>query len=151
MKEFWNTIQLIFTAIGGWLGYFLGGCDGLLIALVAFVAIDYITGVMCAVADKKLSSEVGFKGICRKVLIFLLVGIANIVLTPAISLIDSEVERMNEAEFHAEKMYLLCLGTAKTMLKKGVISEEEFTKIDTMLLEKYKPTLSTLLSGKPLI
>ena len=78
MKEFWNTIQLIFTAIGGWLGYFLGGCDGLLIALVAFVAIDYITGVMCAIADKNLSSEVGFKGICRKVLIFLLVGIANI-------------------------------------------------------------------------
>ena len=78
MKEFWNTIQLIFTAIGGWLGYFLGGCDGLLIALVVFVAVDYITGVMCAVADRKLSSEVGFKGICRKVLIFLLVGIANI-------------------------------------------------------------------------
>jgi toxin secretion/phage lysis holin len=78
MKEFWNTIQLVFAAIGGWLGYFLGGCDGLLIALVVFVAVDYITGVMCAVADKKLSSEVGFKGICRKVLIFLLVGIANI-------------------------------------------------------------------------
>ena len=78
MKEFWNTIQLIFTAVGGWLGYFLGGCDGLLIALVVFVTVDYITGVMCAVADKKLSSEVGFKGICRKVLIFLLVGIANI-------------------------------------------------------------------------
>ena len=78
MKEFWNTIQLIFTAIGGWLGYFLGGCDGLLVALVVFVTVDYITGVMCAAADKKLSSEVGFKGICRKVLIFLLVGIANI-------------------------------------------------------------------------
>ncbi|NBI88082.1 holin [Lachnospiraceae bacterium] len=78
MKEFWNTIQLIFAAIGGWLGYFLGGCDGLLVALVVFAAVDYITGVMCAVADKKLSSEVGFKGICRKVLIFLLVGIANI-------------------------------------------------------------------------
>lgn len=78
MKEFWNTIQLIFTAIGGWLGYFLGGCDGLLYALVAFVVIDYITGVMCAINDKTLSSEVGFRGICRKVLIFLLVGIANI-------------------------------------------------------------------------
>lgn len=78
MKEFWNTIQLIFTAIGGWLGYFLGGCDGLLYALVAFVVIDYITGVMCAINDKALSSEVGFRGICRKVLIFLLVGIANI-------------------------------------------------------------------------
>lgn len=70
---------------------------------------------------------------------------------PVISLTDLEVARMSEAEFHAEKMYLLCLGTAKTMFKKGVISEEEFTKIDTMLLEKYKPTLSTLLSGKDLI
>lgn len=78
MKEFWNVIQLVFTGIGGWLGYFLGGCDGLVFALLLFVVIDYITGVMCAVADKKLSSAVGFKGICRKVLIFLLVGIANI-------------------------------------------------------------------------
>ena len=78
MKEFWNVIQFIISAIGGWLGWFLGGCDGLLYALIAFVAIDYITGVMCAINDKALSSEVGFKGICRKVLIFLLVGIANI-------------------------------------------------------------------------
>lgn len=78
MKEFWNTIQFIFAGIGGWLGYFLGGCDGLLYALLAFVVVDYITGVMCAIADKSLSSEVGFKGICRKVLIFILVGIANI-------------------------------------------------------------------------
>ena len=79
MKEFWNTIQLIFAAVGGWLGYFLGGCDGLLYALIAFVVIDYITGVMCAISDKTLSSEVGFRGICRKVLIFLLVGIGNII------------------------------------------------------------------------
>ena len=78
MKEFWNTIQLMFTAVGGWLGWFLGGCDGLLYALIAFVVIDYITGVMCAINDHTLSSEVGFRGICRKVLILLLVGIANI-------------------------------------------------------------------------
>ena len=78
MKEFWNSVQLVFTAIGGWLGWFLGGCDGLLYTLIAFVVIDYITGVMCAINDRKLSSEVGFRGICRKVLIFLLVGIANI-------------------------------------------------------------------------
>ena len=84
MKEFWNTIKVIIAAIGGWLGYFLGGCDGLLIALVAFVAIDYITGVMCAVADHTLSSEVGFKGIARKVLIFLLVGIGHILDTQVI-------------------------------------------------------------------
>lgn len=78
MKEFWNSVQMIFTAVGGWLGWFLGGCDGLLYALIAFVVIDYITGVMCAINDHALSSEVGFRGICRKVLIFLLVGIANI-------------------------------------------------------------------------
>ena len=79
MKEFWNLCQFLFTAAGGWLGYFLGGCDGLLLALVLFAVADYITGVMCAVADKKLSSEVGFKGICRKVIIFMLVSIAHII------------------------------------------------------------------------
>lgn len=78
MKEFWNAIQMVITAIGGWLGYFLGGCDGLVIALVVFAAADYLTGVMCAVSERKLSSEVGFRGICRKVLIFVMVGIANI-------------------------------------------------------------------------
>ena len=75
----WAKIQMAIAAIGGWLGYFLGGMDGLMIALIIFMALDYITGLMCAVIDKKLSSAVGFKGICRKVLIFTLVGIANIV------------------------------------------------------------------------
>lgn len=84
MKEFWTTIQLVFAAVGGWLGWFLGGCDGLLYALIAFVTIDYITGVMCAIVDHSLSSEVGFKGIARKVLIFLLVGIGHILDTQVI-------------------------------------------------------------------
>ena len=74
MKEFWNFIQMVFMAVGGWLGWFMGGCDGLLYALIAFVVIDYL----CAFVDHTLSSEVGFRGICRKVLIFLLVGMANI-------------------------------------------------------------------------
>ena len=79
MKEIWTWIQLLLAAIGGWLGWFLGGADGFLYALIAFVVIDYITGVMCAIVDKKLSSEVGFKGICKKVLIFMMVGIGNII------------------------------------------------------------------------
>ncbi len=78
MKELWNTTQIILAAVGGWLGYFLGGCDGLVYALILFVAADYVTGVMCAAVDKRLSSEIGFKGICKKVLIFVLVGLANI-------------------------------------------------------------------------
>ena len=75
MKEFWITVQVAFSAVGGWLGWFLGGCDGLLYALIACVLIDYVTGIMCAVVDKKLSSRVGFKGIFKKVLIFALDGI----------------------------------------------------------------------------
>ena len=74
-----GTLQMAFAVIGGWLGFFLGGLDGMLIALIIFVVLDYVTGVMCAISDKKLSSEVGFRGIFRKVLIFMLVGVANII------------------------------------------------------------------------
>ena len=79
MKQIWSGIQMAFTAFGGFLGWFLGGFDGFLYALIACAVIDYITGVMCAITDKTLSSAVGFKGIFRKVLIFTLVGIGNIV------------------------------------------------------------------------
>ena len=74
-----NIFQTILTAIGGFLGWFFGGFDGFLYALLAFVCIDYITGVMVAIVNKTVSSEVGFKGIFRKVLIFTLVGVANII------------------------------------------------------------------------
>ena len=74
----WTKIQIAITALGGWLGYFLGGLDGLLIALIVFVVLDYITGVMCAIEDKSLSSAVGFRGIARKVIIFMLVGVGHI-------------------------------------------------------------------------
>ena len=63
-----DKIQLIFTAIGGYLGYILGGLDGFLYALIAFVVIDYITGLMAAIVERKLSSEIGFRGICKRCL-----------------------------------------------------------------------------------
>ena len=78
MREFWYLIQFIITVIGGWLGYFLGGWDGALYALITFITIDYVTGVMCAISDRRLSSEVGFRGICRKVIILALVGVGSI-------------------------------------------------------------------------
>lgn len=79
MKEIWSWIQTAFTVLGGLLGWFLGGFDGFLYALVALMVADYITGVMCAIVDKKLSSEIGFRGIFKKVLIFVLVGIGHMI------------------------------------------------------------------------
>lgn len=81
MKHIWNTVQAAFAAVGGAVGWFIGGLDGFLFALIAFVITDYITGVLCAIEDKQLSSKVGFKGIARKVLILTLVGIGNILDT----------------------------------------------------------------------
>ena len=74
----WTKIQIAAAGVGGWLGYFLGGRDGMLIALIVFMVIDYITGLMCAIVDKKLNSTEGFRWICRKLVIYFLVGIANI-------------------------------------------------------------------------
>ena len=75
----WTKVQIAITALGGWLGYFLGGMDGLMIALIVLMTLDYVSGVMCAIVDKKLSSAVGFKGICKKVFILMLVGVAHII------------------------------------------------------------------------
>jgi toxin secretion/phage lysis holin len=77
MKETWNWIQIALSAVGGFTGWFLGGFDGLLYTLVAFVIVDYITGILRAVADKKLSSKIGAHGITKKIMIFLLVGVAH--------------------------------------------------------------------------
>ena len=77
MTTIWNWLRAAIATIGAGLGYFLGACDGFLYALIAFVVMDYITGIMCAIVDKKLSSAIGFKGIFRKVLIFVMVGIGH--------------------------------------------------------------------------
>jgi toxin secretion/phage lysis holin len=79
MKNLINNMQIIFAAIGGYLGYFLGGLDGFIYALITFVVIDYLTGLMTAIVERKLSSEIGFRGIFKKVLIFLLAAVGNII------------------------------------------------------------------------
>ena len=78
MSKLWNVLSGVFAAIGLWLGLFIGPVNGLLIALIVFVLTDYVTGFASAVVRKELSSSVGFKGLARKVLIFLIVGIANV-------------------------------------------------------------------------
>lgn len=84
MRQAVTTVQYVFAGIGGFMGWFLGGLDGFLYALLMFVVIDYVTGLMAAFVQKKVSSEVGFKGICKKVAIFCLVGIGHVLDTQVI-------------------------------------------------------------------
>jgi len=81
MKEIWAWVQVGFAALGGWLGWVLGGLDGFVYALVGFAVLDYVTGVMCAIVEKKLSSEVGFRGIFKKITIFAIVAVGHMVDT----------------------------------------------------------------------
>ncbi|QHQ62649.1 holin [Anaerocolumna sedimenticola] len=89
MKEIWNKIQAALTIAGGFVGWFLGGFDGFLYALITFVVIDYITGVLCAIIDKNLCSKIGAKGIFKKVLIFVLVGVAHVIDTNVLGVVGN--------------------------------------------------------------
>ena len=77
VQTVWDAIRMVFALIGGWLGLFLGNADRLLILLIVFVILDYLSGVLRAISEKKLSSAVGFRGISRKVLTFVMVGLAH--------------------------------------------------------------------------
>jgi toxin secretion/phage lysis holin len=78
MKTIWAWTQTAFAGIGGVIGWYLGGLDGFLYALIAFVVVDYITGVLRAIVEKQLSSRIGAKGIAKKVAIFLVVGVGHL-------------------------------------------------------------------------
>lgn len=92
MREIWIKIQAALTVAGGFVGWFLGGFDGFLYALITFVVIDYITGVLCAIIDKNLCSNIGAKGIFKKVLIFVLVGVGHILDSNVIGAVTSNTE-----------------------------------------------------------
>jgi toxin secretion/phage lysis holin len=90
MKDIWNRIQIALTATGAFIGWFLGGMDGFLYVLIAFVVIDYLTGVLCAIIDKNLCSKIGAKGIFKKVLIFVLVGMGHLLDTYILGFSDNQ-------------------------------------------------------------
>lgn len=79
MDNLSSNFKITSACIGGLLGWLLGGLDSLIYALIAFVAVDYATGVLLAIYEKKVSSQIGFEGISRKVLIFVLVALGNTV------------------------------------------------------------------------
>lgn len=81
MRNNFEAFKVMMTAVGGYLGWFLGGWDGFLYALVVFICLDYVTGVMVAILEKRLSSEVGFRGTFKKMMIFILVAVGHIIDT----------------------------------------------------------------------
>lgn len=131
MKQAWNTLQVILAGVGGYVGYFLGGYDGFLYALIAFVVIDYITGIMCAVLEKRLSSEVGARGIFKKVLIFFMVGIGNI--------IDVELIKSGNAIRTAVIFFYLS--------NEGISLLENSARVGLPVPEKLKEILAQLHNG----
>ncbi len=132
MKEIWTYIQMAFAAIGGWLGWFLGGFDGFLYALVTFVVIDYVTGLMCAILEKKLSSVIGARGIFKKVVIFTLAGVAHI--------IDSRIIGDGSAIRTAVIFFYLS--------NEGISIIENASKIGLPIPQKLKDILAQLNSKK---
>lgn len=124
----WTKIQVAVTALGGWIGYAVGGVDGLMTALIVLMALDYITGIMCAIVDKQLSSSIGFKGIFKKMLIIMLVGVAHIV--------DLHVVGSHEALRSA----VICFYLSN----EGVSVLENASRLGLPIPEKLKAVLSQL-------
>ena len=74
-----DFLKRIFAAICTLVGFLFGSADGLIVALIVLIVMDYISGVVAAIVEKKLSSEIGAKGIAKKVFMLLIVAVANIV------------------------------------------------------------------------
>ena len=84
MKELLATNKVLFSAIGGLIGSIFGEVDGFFFALMIFIAIDYITGLMAAAVEKRLASNIGFKGIFKKIAILFLVSVGHLIDTEII-------------------------------------------------------------------
>ena len=131
MRDIWTFLQMAFAAIGGWLGWFLGGYDGFLYALIAFISVDYILGVFCAILEKHLSSDVGARGIFKKVVIFSLVGVAHV--------IDQNIIGDGSAIRTAVIFFYLS--------NEGISIIENATRLGLPIPEKFKDILEQLKDG----
>lgn len=76
MDKLFNWISIVGGVIGGFLAYWLGGWDALLKTIVCLVVLDYITGCIKAIYNKQLSSEIGFKGLLKKIVMFIVIAVA---------------------------------------------------------------------------
>ncbi len=74
MDKLFNTISMVLGVIGGFICNWLGGADLLLKTIIILAVMDYVTGIIKGIYEKKLSSEIGFKGILKKIMIFIVIA-----------------------------------------------------------------------------
>jgi len=132
LENFKTHLKAYMTIIGSYLGYFVGGMDGLFTALVIFVAVDYFSGIAAAVYEGKLNSRVCFHGIAKKIFIFVLVGISHTLDAHIIG--DGSITRTATIFF-----YLTC---------EGISILENASKIGLPMPGKLQETLTNVLGGK---
>ena len=133
MENILKVIKLTLSAIGGLVGYFIGDLDGFLTALIFLMVIDYITGIMVAVIERKLSSRIGAKGIFKKLLMFMMVAIAHVV--------DKDILHTNEALRTATIFFYLAnegLSIFENSLKLGLPVPDKLKDIFLQLQEREK-------------
>ena len=113
MRQLWYAVQVAIATMGSFTAWFMGGIDGYIHVLVAFMSVDYVTGVLTSVIKHKLSSQIGSKGILQKVMIFMIIGLSNLV--DKYLLLDSGMLRMVVIFFYISNEGVSILENADAM------------------------------------
>ena len=129
MDKFKDLVKIFFTIFGSWLGFFLGDLDIFIYSLVVFVICDYISGIIRAGFERKLSSKIGFKGILKKIMIFIIVGIANIC--------DKSLIK-NEPMIRSSIIFFYIANEGLSILENALAMDLPIPKKLKILLEQFK-------------
>lgn len=129
MDKFKDLVKIFFTIFGSLIGFFLGDLDIFIYSLTAFVICDYISGIIRAGYERKLSSKIGFKGILKKIMIFIIVGIANIC--------DKNLIK-NQAMIRSSIIFFYIANEGLSILENALAMDLPIPKKLKILLEQFK-------------
>ena len=129
MDKFKDLVKIFFTFFGSLIGFFLGDLDIFIYSLTAFVICDYISGIIRAGFERKLSSKIGFKGILKKIMIFIIVGIANIC--------DKNLIK-NQAMIRSSIIFFYIANEGLSILENALAMDLPIPKKLKILLEQFK-------------
>lgn len=129
MDKFKDLVKIFFTIFGSLIGFFLGDLDIFIYSLTAFVICDYISEIIRAGFERKLSSKIGFKGILKKIMIFIIVGIANIC--------DKNLIK-NQAMIRSSIIFFYIANEGLSILENALAMDLPIPKKLKILLEQFK-------------